>query len=155
MGGFRGLLVGTILIMLFALSMYMFAGQFIGQSNPNSTILNDPDHNLNATVSSLTNTLNVQYNSSLAKAINATNTASLQPLSFVFLIWEGAFTIPKMFFAVIMTSMNLIPSLISGDLFPNSPGNPVYIIKTVLVMIISITAIFFFIKFIRGGESEH
>ena len=150
--GFSPMVKNTAIILVFALCLISFAYQFINYSNPNSPVLNDAKYNITGAITNLNGSLS-SFANQVSNAVNVTSSQQPSATTFLFLIFEGAFTIPKMFLSMLASSFNLFAQV----LFPFVGGTGAFALTLILTLIITsmfITMIFLFIKFVRSGESE-
>lgn len=149
MAGFRPMIIGAVLTALFAVCLFTFMVTFTQSNNPTSPLLTDQNF------SSITNSVN-SMNNSLTSFGTTTNNAistlngSSPSLAFLFLIFNGAFTIPLSFLATGANLFGNLTSLASIQLL----GSPFAIVFSILMSILLVTLVLLIIKFIRTGEEE-
>lgn len=142
-----------IYTIVFGFFIIAFATYFLGSQNPNSdAVRNGGDtYGLNTSMTSL----NAQI-SGFEKFSNDTKTtfgnANPKPLEFVFLIFEGAFYVPKLFLGFfaggMMTLITVIFSLGGGGW-----GGILAIASSIIIAILLIRLVLYIIQSIRTGVS--
>lgn len=150
MAGFKNFVIGMGIVLFSTLLIFGFVTGFLGQTNPNSDILNGK-YGLSTTQNNIQNSLSSF--SSTATSIqgqfaNSTPTAT----DYLFLIFRGAFYIPLTIFNLIITSITTLGSAIYGLSF----GLPLYLrigLNLLMASLITI-GVLLGIKAIRTGESE-
>jgi hypothetical protein len=155
-GGFRGIMVSVIMVILFSFSLLIFATSFITENNPTSPILNNNNvlnytKNFQTSMNQFSNSTNAQ----LAAIQPGSGGTTYSVIYSVFLIIPAALTIPLNLFSLITGGITLIGSVVGGSLgFTGDSSSPLYLVVGIIVSVIFVTAMLLFIKFIRGGESE-
>lgn len=151
--GTRPFIVNVIFVMIFAICIVGFSVSFISINNPNSQVLTNTSWGLLSAQNSLNQSL-AQFNSLAGNASAQLSSSTANPATFVFLIFEAAFQIPKLFLSAIISGINTMVTI----LFPALGGTGLAPILVVLfagvLAAIIITIVFLIIKTIRTGESE-
>ena len=150
MTGFRPLIVGMILISVFIFSLLAFTTNYLTENNPDSAVLNDTS--ISGGMTRLNSNLN-NFSEQTRLAYNETANAQPSATDYLFLIFKGAFSIPKMFLGVAVTTINIIGEFAFGSVLGASTQQAGLIVGA-FTSIMVITIIFLIIKFIRSGESE-
>jgi hypothetical protein len=150
--GFTPFISNLLLVIVFAFFILTFIVRFTDYTNPSSPILSDT-YGLNGFTSNLSNSM-FGYKDTADKISAEMGSANPSPVTFVFLIFEAAFNIPKAVFSIIVTSIVTLSQI----LFPVLGGSGLGIVLTTTLMIIStiliIRIVLLVIKVIRTGESE-
>lgn len=150
--GFRPMATNIILIIFFSLCIITFAYEFVSNANPSSPVLNDAKFNISGAMTSLNGSLS-SFSSTIQDAKDAASAAKPSPTSFVFLIFEAAFSIPRMFLGVIGSAFVMFSQI----LFPFLGAKASIALTLLLGVIVGslfIAMLFMFIKMVRTGESE-
>jgi VIT1/CCC1 family predicted Fe2+/Mn2+ transporter len=159
MAGLRPWILSLVMVILGSFCIMAFAFSFIQQTNPSSDIFN-LQYGLNKSINNMQTSLDsfTTTSDSVKKILEDANPS---PLDYVFLIFLGAFQIPKAFLFFIVGGVNslvsVIVSLIGGftGIVPGSLlEGTLVMIGSVLIDAMIVTAIFLIIKAIRSGESE-
>lgn len=151
--GFRPILVSLTVVMLATLFVILACVQFLQLKNPTSDILSS-QYGLNSTVTTLNsgfNNISILSN----KTKNDLGGADVDKTNYLFLIFRGAFEIPKTIFGTLVIILSLFGTIFLGGLLKNA-GLDSAIITALNVMfsIITITIVVITIKFIRSGDPE-
>lgn len=150
--GLRPFVINLVLVVLFSVFILYFVFGFIAVTNPSSQIiaqsnLNNTMNNLNSSLSNFSDVATDVY----------TKMGSSQPSAtdYLFLIFQGAFEIPKAFlgfaFGAILNIVNLMFVSFGGGLL----GGIMVLTIGVVSSILTITLVLYLIKTIRTGESDH
>lgn len=148
MAGLRPLIIGISLVLLFSFCMFTFAIEFINANNPSSDFINNSEvqhniRNINSTVSDIKDFGDY--------AQNKMSSSTPLPVEFVFLIFEGAFYIPKAVLSIAVKSVSVFTDMFYLGLAGNSSYAMAFIIFNFAMII---TVVFLIIKAIRSGETE-
>lgn len=152
MAGLRNYVIGLLLVLLFAFFVLEFAGNFILATNPSSDIMTNPKYNMSGSLSKLNESISL-FSSISEDARTQLKDADVSPVDYLFLIFKGAFQIPKLFLTFVMSGV----SALSAVLFPQIGGTGGLIFSIILGAISSalvVTIVLLVIKSIRTGESE-
>jgi len=147
----RPYVMGLMLTILASLFLFTFIASFIGITNPNSNVLSSK-YGLNKSIEKLNSNVS-GFNIIADKMKSELGSSKPDALQYVFLIFQGAFYIPKM----VLDFMGIGISLLTTLIFPNLGGTAGTIVRISLGVIISVvilTIVFFIVKTIRTGESE-
>lgn len=151
--GLEPYVLNTLVIVAFTIFLFSFMIAYLQTNNPNSELLTNNSYGLANTVSSLNESIS-EYR---AIANNASSTLSGDtpaPVQFVFLIFEGAFYIPKLFLNLIVNVANLIVLGIFPNLGGTGFGSVLIIVTSILLISMIITIVLLIIKAIRTGETS-
>jgi hypothetical protein len=150
-GALSPMILNTVIVVLGAFFMLMFVYYMVEKSTNDSDQL-DKIRNftqpLNNSISDLENTAN-----DVRDTLGNSSLSLVNPVSFLFLIFEGAFYIPLKFLGVIAGAIGALGSM----LFPalGGIGATVFgIVITAIMMVLLIELVLSLIKLIRTGESE-
>ena len=150
MAGLRPYILSFMIVLLFAFALIGFSSQFLIATNPNSQLLQSGLSNISRPIN---NTLN-NFASTSMESYNQLSTADASPTDYIFLIFRGAFDIPRLFLQLILDGGYVLQNI----LFIGFGGTPFAGILSIVVSIIFasllITVVFLVIKAIRSGESE-
>lgn len=151
--GLRPYIENTLVLIIFTIFALSFMIAYLQTNNPTSELLTNTSYGLSSYVSNLNQSLN-EFG---AVANNASATLSGDtpaPSTFIFLIFEGAFYIPKMFLNAIIGFANFITAGIFPSLMGTGAGAVLVVIMSITLIVIIITIVFLVIKAIRTGETE-
>jgi hypothetical protein len=153
MAGFRGYVIGTITLIVFISFMFAFIGSFIQETNPESELLNENRYGIGTVLNSSNARLE-----SITTQINSTSSqfasASVDPVSYLFLISKAMFEIPKTIFLFILGGITSLPTILFKGLAGTGAGNLLAFALSIITAVIVITLVLLGIKIIRTGESE-
>lgn len=147
--GLRQLMVGMGAIILFSLSLMIFANLFILNNNPSSLVSNDTY--LNSTITSFNARATELQN--LGESSKELLAAAEPSPVFVFLIIKAAFTIPLGFLSFLLHSVGTVFTFLFTVFF-GAGGSPFYIVSGVISGILVITIVIMIVRAIRIGETE-
>jgi hypothetical protein len=149
---FVQIVLGIIVITFFAMTLVAFPLRFIGETNPNSEIITEGSlsnsyYSMNSSLKNLENMKdNIQAQLSGAK---------VTPADYIFLIFQGAFEIPKTMFSFVVSGVVSISELFTGGLVADSgismvitTGVSILFAGIIIIIVIAV------IKFIRGNDAE-
>jgi len=151
--GFKGFVIGVILLITLIFFLLQAVGNFITETNPSSPLLDESKYGLNQSTYSARNSLN-----SIETSVNSTRaqlaSATTDPVSYLFVISKAMFEIPKTIFGFIVDGILLIPTIIFEGLGGTGAGNLLIFGLSMVTIVMIITIILLTIKFIRTGESN-
>lgn len=151
--GFRPFLVSLVVVMLATLFILLGAIQFLQLRNPTSDILSN-QYGLNSTISNLNTGFN-NINNLANSTKNDLGGADVDKVNYLFLIFRGAFEIPKTIFVTIITILSLFGTIFLGSLLKNLGLDSALVTGiNVMFSLLTITIVILTIKYIRSGESE-
>jgi type IV secretory pathway VirB6-like protein len=153
MGALRPFAEGLVISILFGLFIITFTVLFLNQTNPDSEVISGISGGfLNNSSTSFSNSIN---NFSSTANDFKTELATSKPglTSFLFLIFEGAFTIPLAFLTLVYTGAITFVSVLFG-FGGGGWGGVIAIATSTILAILLIRLILYIIKTIRTGESE-
>lgn len=148
--GLRQLVIGVIIVLLFMICIFYFTTGFLSINNPNSLIFTDSKYNqkMNNTIDSLNSTLG-SSTSEISKSLSGLeNDTHPGASTYLFLIFESAFSIPKAFGTVVVNGIGILNNFIFAEIFGS---NSAFII-TIIMAIITFTVILYIIRAIRTGQ---
>jgi hypothetical protein len=151
--GLRPYITNMIVIIFFAICVVSFLVIFLQANNPTSDLLTNSSYGLEAAQINLNKSIS-EYQGitqNISKTLDTSKPAALQ---FIYLIFEGAFYIPKTFFSSLISTTNLLLQIVFPQLIGTGLGSVLSILSVVIFMVISISAVFLIIKAIRQGETE-
>ena len=148
--GIRPFIMSMIAVIVFALFIILAAVSWIGQTNPNSPILNNT-YGLNNSANTLTNSLNSFQNTTNFAAVKLSGEQP-SPAQYIFLIFQGAFVIPLVFLSLMTSAAFTLPQILISQL--GIFGLLISVALGVISVGIVITVVFLLIKNLRTGESE-
>lgn len=149
MVGFRGYVIGVMLIILFIFFVYSFIGSFTLATNPNSEIM-DSKWGINSTTQLTNSTLNnIKDNIELNKG--DLSGAEVSPIDYLFLISRAFFTIPIAVFNFIIGGIALLPTILFSGLGGTGMGDLLVFGLAMLISVMTITIILLTIKLVRTG----
>lgn len=132
--------------------MVMFLINFLNLTNPNSDALNDPKYHLTSTSIAL-NKSATSFNDlgdNIQKTLSSTK--SPDPIGYLFLIFQGAFTIPWTFLGFVFNAIKSIGEIFLG--LNSVMGTAFAIGVSAVITVLTITLVLHIIKSIRTGDSE-
>jgi hypothetical protein len=150
-GGLRRFVIGLLFAVVFSFILILFITQFLNETNPSSELLGDK-YNLNNSMVALNNSMtDFQTTVNETQSILADSDTSKAGVV-LFLIFQGAFDIPR---AILLFLGSGVAS-ISGFIF-GAAGNqgPLSLVVPLFIAGIVITGVFLIVKAIRTGESEY
>ena len=151
-------ITGLIVTIFFTFCMVGFSINFLNYSNSSSEILSSK-YGLNQTYNNMTSAFS-DFNQISNETKNKMVSAEPDPTSFVFLIFQQAFYIPKAMITFIAGGIISMQQVLYNSLALNSGGQISavgVILTTAITILISgliLTAVFLVLKNIRTGESE-
>jgi len=153
MGALRPFAEGILVAILFGFFIMSFTILFLSQTNPDSEVMTGPSgEGLNRTSASFNQSI-MNFSNKASKFKNDLAESKPGLTSFLFLIFEGAFTIPAEFLGLVFNGILIFVS--SLFLFGGGAGGViVIIIATVISTVMLLRLILYIIKTIRTGESE-
>lgn len=150
-GGLRRFVIGLLFAVVFSFVLILFVTQFLNQTNPSSELLGDK-YKLNESMVSLNNSM-TQFQTTVnqTQAILADSDTSKAGVV-LFLIFQGAFQIPKAVLAFIGSGVTSLSTFVFG-----AAGNqgPLALVFPLIIAGIVITGVFLIVKSIRTGETEY
>lgn len=152
MAGFRQYVLGFVILILFTFCLFGFVLNFIAVKNLNHPILNNTYH-LSSSMTNLNETLN-SFTANTNESVASFNASEAEATDFLFLIFKGAFYIPKLFLSVILGGGQMLLTILLPSLNGTGLGSIISIVFTLIGGGIIVTFIFLAIKNIRTGESE-
>lgn len=152
MAGLRPMLIGIMVVLLFAVAMLSFMIGFIQLNNPNSNIF-DAKYGLNSSLNSLNHSIS-EFEKTGKAAQEIMNGAQASPVQYVFLIFKQAFDIPISFLGTAISSFGAIMGFIFAGIGGTAGLGSLFLVFAVINTAIIITVIFLIIKAIRSGETE-
>lgn len=154
MAGLRPFLTGVALVLLFSIASFTFMMTFIGENNPTSPIINDP--NINSSINTL-KSATTSFSDAGSYVSNLLSEAEPSPL-YLFLIFGAAFYIPIAFIAFLAQGITGIITFVFITIFSGGQGvgqsNSYWIVFSVISSILIITIVFLIVRAIRTGETE-
>jgi hypothetical protein len=139
----------VILTILFAVMIIYFVVSFVTLKNPGSQVLTYGNGTFSKASTILNSTIN-DINSDSERMRQLMDESEPSPVSFVFLIFEGAFLIPKLLYSLVFGSAVALFNVIFS--FGLGWGLVIVTPLTVGLVILLMRIIVYTIKFIRGGE---
>lgn len=149
--GIRPWIISLILVVVFSLFLLDFAYSFLTIKNPNSQILSD--YGLNNSINKLNNSLS-GFNELSNNIKNTMASAETNPVSYLFLIFQGAFEIPKTILNFALAGITVITDIAFPALGGTGLGAITTTLMNVMIIILTITLVVLTIQFIRSGQSE-
>jgi len=151
--GFSQLVKNSVIAVVFIIMIFAFVLSFLYANNSNAEILNSK-YNLTGTFSAFNSTMSgfQQTANSATQQLGASTPSATQ---FLFLIFEAAFTIPKLFLTGLVGTINLIFTGLFPGLGGAGMGPALSIVFGMVIIIEIVSIVFLLIKTIRTGESEH
>jgi hypothetical protein len=158
MAGARPFILSLVMVTLASLLIIGFVFNFITVTNPTSEIF-DAKYDLNDTVATMQTSLS-SFEDVTAGVKDTFENSNPTPLDYVFLIFLGAFTIPKALFVFVVSGTNALAGVFYnilwgsiGSVYP-SLAPILAVISGLIVAGIYLTGIFLLISVIRSGNSE-
>lgn len=150
--GLRPFIISLIAVILFSFFIFSFIGGFLQTTNPNTEVLSNT-YGLNDSINDMSDSLDGFR--SLSDRINEDFQRS-QPSAtdYVFLIFQGAFEIPKTIFSASVGTINLITTTLFPSFAGTGFGTLLNLAFTIIGAGLIITAVLLAIKLVRSGESE-
>lgn len=152
MAGFRQYVIGTIVTIMSVFFIFAFIGNFLGQTNPDSEIL-DSKYGINQTSSQAHTRLN-----NIANQVNQTSSqfgsATVDPVAYLFLISKAMFEIPIQIFLFVSEGITSLPLILFKGLGGTGGGDLLSMAISLIISIMIITLVLLGVKYIRTGESE-
>jgi len=151
-GGLRRFIIAFLFVIAFSFLIIFFITSFLQGTNPTNPLISNNKYGLNSSMVALNSSM-VNF----ARTVNDTQ-ATLADAdtskvgTFLFLIFEGAFQIPKAILGFIGSGITSLTQMMFG--FNGNSGILSFIIPLVLAVIV-ITGVFLIVKAIRTGESEY
>ena len=157
MSGARPFIISILLVIVGTLMMLLFMQSFVAEKNPTSQVFS-----ANSSITSSISNLEASANQfkDISKSVQYSfNDSKPSPIDYVFLIFVGAFEIPKATFTFIVDGISTIATTGSnmgvaiGQEYPKGGG----IINTLFMIAMAgliLTGVFLLIKAIRSGETE-
>ena len=162
--GLRVFVIGLILIVLFSFFIFAFAIGFITETNPTSNVLTFHGGVLNNSYNSLNSQLSTFSSQTCNNASGGTCTSNSifgqmansnpSPVDYLFLIFKGAFEIPKMLLSFSFGGIITIENILFTSLGGSGLGLGIVIGLNIIVTILVITLVLLIISAIRGGSTE-
>lgn len=151
--GARPFVIGFIAMLVFYLAITGFSINLLSERNPDSEILSS-DYEFNQSYNTMKSSAEglSTLSDGWARALSG---ATVNPLGFLYLISEVAFTIPKNIFISVWALLSSFWTVVMGS-FTETSGLPSLVVlgsKLIFVGLL-ITFILLIIKLIRTGESE-
>jgi hypothetical protein len=148
--GSRPMIIGFIFVITFTFLIAGFVSTFISSTNPTSSVLT-ANSNLLGTINKSTTTMMADMKSLSNQSAYDLQQAKANPTSYLFLIVEAAFTIPKLFLLPIINGIITLNDI----LVPIFGGVPAFAWGFMMVISgLTISLVFYLIKTVRSGESE-
>lgn len=145
----RPLVIGLMLVLAFSLALISFFYNFLNINNPSSAVFDsDSNSTINNRMANLSNTINTASNSINDTKAILESESKPGVTTYLFLIFEGAFSIPKAMLNVVISGL-FIFSIIFTEIFGSQFG----FIFQIIILGIIITIIFLIIRSIRTGDS--
>jgi hypothetical protein len=162
--GLRPFVINLILLVLFSFFIIAFALGFISQTNPSSDVLTFHGGILNNSYNSLNNQLNVFSTQTCTNASGGNCTdnslfgkmakSNPSPVDYLFLIFQGAFEIPKALLSFSFGGLITMENVIFLSLGGSGLGIGVVIGLNIVITILVITLVLLIVSAIRGGSTE-
>lgn len=151
MAGFKGLIIGSILILLFTFSLITFYASWNLANNPNGNMNNNTY--LTKSLSGINSTL-ADTQKIAASALNVTS-SDTPSLTFIFLMFESFWKAPKIMLSIATSSFNIMIGMILVNLFgTDSSSAALVFVLDIFGAIFILVLILSFIKFVRTGNDE-
>jgi len=162
--GLRIMVINLILLVLFSFFIFAFAIGFITETNPSSDVLTFHGGVLNNSYNSLNNQLEVFSTQTCNNNSGGTCTSNSifgqmansnpSPVDYLFLIFKGAFEIPKMLLSFSFGGIITMENILFASLGGSGLGYGIIIGLNIIVSILVITLVLLIISAIRGGSTE-
>lgn len=150
--GLRPFIIGIILIIASIFFIYSFVYHFETAVNPDSQIL-DSKYGLQSGINEANKSME-SFKTMSDNARNSLSGSSPDATAYIFLIFQGAFEIPKAIFGFMVAAINLLVTTLFPSLGGTGMGSIVTMITTLISVGLIISLVLLVIKFIRSGESE-
>ena len=154
------ILISSVIVCFLVVSIILASDVFISSSNPTSESItkNNLKFNSSGSSSKLLDTL-TEFSNKSSQAIEEINEATPSKLGYIFLIFDGAMEIPKLFIGILtgfsQTILNIVAILLTGSTMQDDS-----ILKQVITIglnlifaIILSLVVFYLIKLFRTGQS--
>lgn len=149
-GGLRRFIVGVLFFVAFSFLIVTFISSFLGQTNPSSDVLQSK-YGLNSSAAALTSSMN-NFTSTVNKTSSILTTSNPSTVEYLFLIFQGAFDIPKALLQFVGSGLSALGSMVLG--MNGSTGIFSFIVGLALALAL-LMGVLLIVKAIRTGETEY
>ena len=150
--GLRNFVISLAMIFFFSFLMFSFAGNFITETNPNSAVLSS-QYGLNNSIDDFNESLSgfIELQEKASKKLDDSNPTATE---FIFLIFLGAFEIPKLTFTLSVGGIKTLTESLFPTLAGTGAGNVLAIGMGLIFSVLVLTLVLLVVKAIRTGETE-
>lgn len=150
--GLRPAVMSLVLVVLFTFFILTFVGTIIQEENPGSEVLSSK-YGLNTSIENMQGIVD-EFSATSDDVFTQMGSSEPTAVDFIFLIFQGAFYIPRAFLSFMFSGISALTSSIFPALAGTGLGTLVSITLGVLFSSIMITIVLLIVKAVRTGESE-
>ncbi len=151
--GLNPLVMSVVLVVLFSFFIFTFVGLVLQEQNPGSEVL-DSKYKLNESIDSMKDVTD-DFETVSTNIRGQMDDANPTAVDFIFLIFQAAFYIPKVFITFVFVGFTALTETIFPMLAGTGLGTLLSLTLALISASIMITIVLLIVKAIRTGESQN